>query len=339
MSSPEQRGYHPEKEGQKTAQRFIDQLRSKSPYQRERLNDGALQLTAEKEGPYRVESIESKEHPNVGKAHRLLVEKYGEDEVDPYMPDKPEWDNFGSSWDWHSDSDTHDLGYYMMHTAEKGGNVEAVTASTHIPLKNPDGEMSGDSILQVGWHATKDDGKIPTLGSEVLAESLEAGQARAQRRGENLTMVVAEEGEGQEKVFNEIGGGRLYFRNKQGKLEELRYVQPPLDWHTDSGKPDSEDSPSHLNIALTSGEKTITRDQLIEAVRAIYEYNNLWLPKHWDNQEAYERAKKQIMGKYLEALQRQLKDVDEIQIITAEERDQMKGQKLQFVEHTDADEE
>ena len=178
------------------------------------------------------------------------------------------------------------------------------------------------------------------LRHELYLQSVERGQQLAKKEGKKLTMVATEAGKEDEQFLNSVGSGRLYFRNKDGKMEELKYVQPPLDFDTDTGEVAADvgagESPNHLMIALASGERKISRQKAMEAVRAILRYNNLWTPKDWGKNSVYREMKKKIMA-YAEKLEEQMGDAQELELITADRRVEMKDQGVEFIEHTDAD--
>jgi ribosomal protein S18 acetylase RimI-like enzyme len=228
----------------------------------------------------------------------------------------------------------------------------ATIVAGYIPAQDEQGNGLGYGVLTVGYIAVLSPFRRRGMARELYALLYRQAERAAYVRGESVRLIVEEAVPTVEHILERLGHrARVYFQDAQQRWVEVRYVQPPLRWDQTSGQPtaDAAATPEHLMLTVTDGSRTVSRDEVLAAIRAAYSVNNtldivyrvdpsgqLWttpLP----GPTASERSLNTI-GDLYRSVRAQLDDVTELRLMTTEERAERMQRGEQFLEHTAADE-
>lgn len=203
------------------------------------------------------------------------------------------------------------------------GEVMGAMNASYIPAKSKEKENLGWGFTVVNYVVVDDRFKGHGLADKLYAALDERSHLLAQERGETLNYVVGETVPDPkvERKVNQTGRARLYYDNAGTKME-VPYYQACLEWEED-GSPQSEPVPLHLVAKPTTGGKTIKKADILRLVDGIYDYNSREnanaVPAHVDA--------------VLTRLEQDLEGVEELEMISQEEREAVKARGVVFLEH------
>lgn len=127
------------------------------------------------------------------------------------------------------------------------------------------------------------------LATELYQSVFERCLAKAKKEKQIIKCII---GEGETKVemenfFNQMNRKRVYFEDEGGNVHEVPYLQPPLKWDKETGRPinpwtgevsSKEDIEKcsariHLMIRMVDGRQRFEAKEVLSFVKTLYEDN------------------------------------------------------------------
>ena len=205
-----------------------------------------------------------------------------------------------------------------------------------LPLLNRGFEpiIGKEAMVYLAYAVTDEPFRHQGLVSKAYDKFLE--EARQEARSEDFQIKghICEAHEGAEDFLNKKGYRRLYSKEKDGRLIEVPYVQPPLRWNRQTGKAESASVPEHLMISLADGSNSVRGEKLMEYVRGIYDNNSYMWEEAFDeaNRDESYNVHERAIRKYANDIESKVKG-KEVVMLSHQEREQLQGQGAVFVEH------
>ncbi|MBX4187402.1 MAG: hypothetical protein KW802_04105 [Candidatus Doudnabacteria bacterium] len=319
-----------EQREQQPALKMVDKLVAESKYSRS--NVDSPNATIERDGQkFSIEAIESRENKDLNKVQKLLVDTFGKEEVDPVAVLKAAVEG-KTSWN------TEDITKYAITVLkDEKGKVQSMIGGGLLELQK-DGKPTGEATFMIGYAVTSKDARQGGLAREAYVSALLKASQEAQTRGLKLVSASGECTGTSEKFWNSIGWKRAY--GEQGdpnKLEELKYVQPALDFSEKTGKvaKDAGVAPEHLMLDNFT-DKPLTKEQALQTVEAFYRWCNQWPREAFKSDEAYKTHLSHV-NEIKDKFQSQLNGLGELKMMSAAERAAAMQSGTNVTEHKDAD--
>lgn len=206
------------------------------------------------------------------------------------------------------------------------GEVAGAMNASYIPARDKEGKALGWSFVVVNYIVSEVKGAAMGL---YAALDQKCG-AIAASRGETVKYTVGETVPEVEGLVNKTGRARLY-AEKNEVMFEVPYFQAPLEWEQD-GSPKTLPVPLHLMAKSSTGEKTITKEDVLRIVDGIFDYNSRGNARTVCDAAAYVAACAEVDATY-RSLEKKLEGVGELHLITKAERDALKEEGTLFVRH------
>ncbi len=308
----------------------IEKLQSESSF--ERSDKHSANCTIESEGKkFTIEVIEKGDDPKINNVHRLFKKTFGAEEVDPPKVTREAVD--GHSPDWN----TNFPKYRIVTIKDELGRLVTAFTGAQLDLLDEKGQTTGEAVYSVGYAVTSSTARQKGLAREAYISALVDATNEAKKENKTLKFSIGECTYTSEKFWNSVGWKRIYAKTGDNQYEELKYVQPALDFDEQTGKPteDAGECPEHLMVDSFGGNPPDARE-LGRLHEALLHYNGDWPASAFENEKAH-----QANGKYMGGFKRKFTDYlekhSELVYLDAEERKAMKEQGVKIKEHTAAD--
>ncbi len=321
------------------------ELREGNGYERTMLPDGRLELKNEAGETYYLEALDAEKKKEVHEIQEFMEKVFNPEEIDPEEVTLQELEKQGKP-DRRAD--------YMLQMIKDGrGDIVGVMNAAYIPARSERGEGQGFGIGTVAYVMVDKEHQKLGLARELYADFYERTGKAAERRGEEMRYIVGECVSTVEPILNKVGGrSRVYFENGAGHWEEPKDYFPPLEFDPDTGLPaeGAGSGPEHIMVSCVNGNRVIVKEDLLTAMRSIYEYNNvlntresiagiedMWQLEQLPGSDG-ERRPLEIIREIYRTLAGQLDGVGKLSLISRAEREEMKSKGIQFDEHRSTDE-
>jgi len=310
---------------------MVDRLVATSKFKRSTTENPNCQLEIN-EQKYNIESIEYGEHPDIEKIQKLMVDTFGQEEVDPEEVLRSAIDG-KTIW-----GSTDATKYRVYVLKNEKGEVQSMVTGGLLDLQK-DGKSTGETMFMIGYAVTSKDARQGGLAKEAYISSIIGAAQEAEAQGKKLSFTAGECTFTSEKFWNKVGWKRAYGQegNDRGIKQELQYVQPALDFIEETGKvaKDASEVPEHLMI--DSFELTEpTKEQVLQIVEAFYRWCNKWPREAFKSDEAYQTHLKYV-NEIEEKFKQQLESLGELTFLSKEERELSQKVGMIIHEYKDAD--
>src|SRR3989344_376183 len=273
-----------ESQKKQPALQTIEQLMSKSKFKR--LNPESATTQIEIEGKkFQIESIEDRESPALAEVQKLLIDTFGEEEVDP---EEILRSAVAGETAWGTTDETKYKVYLIRN--EQG---EAVTAFAggHLDLHGADNRPTGETMFMVACAGTAQNARQGGLAREAYISAVMDAALEAQQNGKQLKFAAGECTFTSEKFWNSVGWKRAYAQSGDKKTyEELRYIQPALDFDEKTGEPAEDAGAVAEHFMVDSfGAETPDKNQIMQTIDAFYRWCNKWPRAAFESDEAFQK--------------------------------------------------
>jgi hypothetical protein len=193
-------------------------------------------------------------------------------------------------------------------------------------------------MFMVAYAVTDEKARQGGLAREAYISAIMQAAKEAQAEGQELAFSAGEAKFTSERFWNSVGWKRVYAaKSGEPSLEELKYVQPALDFNEKTGAiaEGAGAAPEHLMIDSFEG-KPPGKDDILATVRAFYEWCNTWPPEAFENSEALAHHREHVVGIWKEFKQ-QVEESERLEYISKDERIKAKKEGLLVKDHTAAD--
>ncbi|MDO8559138.1 MAG: hypothetical protein Q7R84_02295 [bacterium] len=279
-----------------------------------------------KEGEkFSIERLTNPEDPRVNKVQEMLEKYFRSEEVDPIEVLKQAMTGTMATGE--------KVPSYLIHVAENSkGEIEGLQTGAVCETVDAKGNISKKSGVSLGFYTVVP----PEMRKKGIFKNLfkayeKAAGKDAEERGLRINGSMGEAHDEVEPVFNNQGMKRAYVK-ASGVFFELPYQCPPVDWNTETGKPEegAGTMSEHLMLKLTSGKNKVSGKQIMEMVRGMYNYNNYREEEYFKSEKAYKDH-----TKFVKRIEQNLTDFvagKTVYLLDAKEREAMKKKGVQFSE-------
>ena len=273
-----------------------------------------------------VERIEDPKDPQLKEAHKLLTKTFSSQETE-------------SLADMRAGMEDKDEPYRIYATKNEKGEMAGLQTMATLNMRGEDGKPKEDEALLYGGYVVLP----PEYRGQGHAQAIKSygflkADVEAEMQGRNLTGYMGEVVDAAEPYNNSMGMKRLYTQNEKGQYAEAPYMQTPLDWDSETGKPAKEAGavPEHLMYLPNQSVSGLSGEKLTDMVRTIYAYNS-WVEDDFDSKKAYLAHRAEVQ-KYLDQFAEATSGKN-FQMLSAEERSKMIQEGAVFVENVAKQEE
>lgn len=231
---------------------------------------------------YTIETIERGDDPRLHDVQKLFERTFGKEEVDPE-------EVLRNAVDGHTASGQPDNKYRIITVRNEKGKLVSTFTGGVLELLDEKGESTGESVYSVGYAVTDKRNREKGLAKEAYISALIDATKEAEADGKTLKMAIGECTYTSEKFWNRVGWKRVYSQKEGEKsATELKYIQPALDFDTETGKPteDAGEAPEHLMID-SFGSGIPGKQEVAMAYEALVHYNADWPEEEFDSPDAF----------------------------------------------------
>ncbi|MEK7541439.1 MAG: hypothetical protein AAB533_01165 [Patescibacteria group bacterium] len=262
-------------------------LMEKSRFKRSTVESSNCELEIG-EKKYAIELLDRSDHPDLAQVQTLFEQEFGEEEVDPE-------EVLRSAVEGRTPWGTKDLPYRVYALKDSEGRVLSALTGGLLDMRNADGDPTGETVFMVGYALTPEESRGKGFAREAYISALIGATAEAEEAGKKLSFAAGECTPNSERFWNNVGWKRVYAAESPGETKsynELRYVQPALDFDTATGEvaEGAGESPEHLMID-SFNRMPPNKEQILETVQEFYRWCNLatYPREAFASDEAYQR--------------------------------------------------
>ena len=314
------------------AQQALARLMQSSKFTR--LDASTADTTIENNGQqFQIEMVPDGKSETLSKVQKLFIDTFGAEEVDPEeilrhaVDGENPWGETGQTM-------------YRVHVVKDSkGEVVSTVAGGRLQLFQSDGQPMDKQMFMIAYAVTDKNARQGGLAREAYISAIMQAAKDAQAEGKKLSFAAGECTSTSEEFWNSVGWKRPYAESasQPGTYEELRYVQPALDFDPATGAP-TEDAgvvPEHMMIDSFEGTPP-TKEDVLAAVRAFYTWNNTWPEKAFDNPEAFAKHREHVQEIWKE-FKKQVQETGSLTYLDKKSRAEQMRSGLRIKEHDEAD--
>jgi hypothetical protein len=231
-----------------------------------------------------------------------------------------------------------DLTRYRIFIAidQRTGETISIFSGGLLDLITLNAPLDREAMFMEAYAVTRIDSQNLGIFRELYMSSLMQAAADAQAERKLLTMVVGECTWHSERAWNAMGQKRIYIETDVAEYTELPYIQPPVDWDSQTGlaSEGAGNVPEHLMLEFFDSNPT--KEGIVAAIDGIYRWNNMaprdFFSSHW----AYVVHKHHIEQQKTR-LENFLHDNGDLKLLLASDRDGLRKQGITIHEYADAD--
>ncbi|MBI2041659.1 MAG: hypothetical protein HYT20_01390 [Candidatus Nealsonbacteria bacterium] len=321
------------KDRAKLAQELGERMRAKSAKVTRAENEGPINKESAKtvfetkEGEkFSTERLTNPEDPRVNKVQEMLERQFNKEEVDSIETLKQAMAGIMKTGE--------KVPPCLVHVAENiKGEIMGVHTGAVCETVDAKGKVSEKSAVSLGFYTVVSPEMREKGVWKNLFKAYEKAAAKyAKERGIKINGYMAEAHDEIESPLNKQGAKRAYIK-AEGVLFELPYEQPPVEWNSETGKPEEGAGtvPEHLMLKLASEKNKVSGKQIMEMVRGMYLYNNYREEEYFNSKEAHKEH-----TKFVKRIEQNLADFvagKTVYLLSAKEREAMKKKGVQFSEY------
>src|SRR4030042_3515120 len=204
-------------ETHRNLERILSEIKEKSRFQRERITSSREEISSPENGEFAIDRVSD---PETSEAEEIckFIGKFDPEEVDvDEIKINIQDDRYA---------------YYVVRDKEK---IVGCIQNSHIEnLDNRD-----EIMIFIGHVIVSPEYWRKGLATEFYQSVFERCLAKAKKENQIIKCIV---GEGETKVemesfFNQMNRKRIYFEDEEGNVYEVPYLQPPLKWDNETGRP------------------------------------------------------------------------------------------------------
>lgn len=312
------------------AWQMIERLQKESKY--ERSDTHSANCTIECEGKkFRIEVIESREDPSLSEVQQIMLDTFGEEEVED---EEVMRSSIAGKTKWGTD----DSLYRIVTMRDEQEKIVSIFTGSQLEMLDEEGEPNGESVYFVGYAATTPEAQQKGLAREAYISAMIDAAKQARTSGNTLKFAIGECTHTSEEYWNKVGWKRIYAqKGEEKKYVELKYIQAALDFDPETGKiaDDAGEAPEHLMID-SFGRMPPNKVDIKKAYEALTYFCVDWPREAFTSDKAHKTQQK-----YLEKIKTKFnKSIDSATrfiFLDKENREKAKKQGVKITEHTAAD--
>lgn len=248
-------------------ERIISEMKEKTRFQRERISPFRERIFSPENGEFFIDRITD---PNTSEAGEIckFIGKFDPEEVDVDEVKLNIQDD-----------------RYAYYVVRDKGKVVGCIQNSHIEnLDNRD-----EIMIFIGHVIVAPEYWRKGLATELYQSVFERCLAKAKKENQIIKCIC---GEGETKAemenfFNQMERKRIYFEDAEGDVHEVPYLQPPLKWDIDTGRPinpwtgevaskeevEKCSARIHLMVRMIDDRQRFPARDVLSIVKTLYEDN------------------------------------------------------------------
>lgn len=148
------------------------------------------------------------------------------------------------------------------------GDIMQLTLGYLLKLGQEKQEKVSESLLFMGLTISRE--KRKGLGAELNKSVFESALEKAKKEKREIKAIAAAAVDQSEYLANRVGMKRIYFKNEEGDIFEVPYIDAPLNWNFETGEAEAEVLPAHFMLNMIDGKSIVSVEDFMEMVDAIY---------------------------------------------------------------------
>jgi len=258
---------------------IISGLEKRSPYSRQNEDDGGITIFEsenEESEAFKLCRITDPDSKEVGKLVEFMGSHFKPEELESLKKTQS------------AIRDKNNSSYYVLKNS-KGEIVSISLGSLHSFAS--EGETGGEkAFFSFDYVATRKDCGGKKLDRELYMESLKSALQNARTRKQELVALLWGAIDRRVEIFASRGTGLEFqtacFEDAEGNFHEVPFNNPPFSWDKNTGLPIDPETkkpaegnlekygvPEILMLRMINEENEITAKELIDMVKAYWEYN------------------------------------------------------------------
>ena len=247
--------------------RIIREMKSKSPFQREKVSANREKIFSPENGEFFIDRITDSQTPEAEEICKF-IDKFDPEEVDvDEIKINIQDDRYA---------------YFVI---QDGKKIVGCIQNSHIEnLDNRD-----EVMIFIGHVIVAPEYWRKGLATELYQSVFERCLIKAQKENQIIKCII---GEGETKVemenfFNQMNRKRIYFEDEAGNVHEVPYLQLPLKWDKETGRPinpwtgevsskeDIEKCSAHIHlmVRMIDDKQRFPAKNVLSLVKTLYEDN------------------------------------------------------------------
>ena len=247
------------------ARETIGRLIKQSRYRRSTIEspNTAIEIEGKK---FTIERIEDGDSPDVPKVLELFYVGFDAAEVETE-------ESFKNSIEGRTEFGTPVTPYIIFAVKDEEGKIISAFGGTLLDFEGSDNQSEKECALQV-WYIVSDKTiRQNGIARELYISGLMQAVQEADAQNKKLTFAIGECASTAEVFWNKVGWKRIYLeKGNKRTYEELRYIQPPMRWNTETGEiaEDTHEVAQHFMID-SMGPSTHTKQNFLQSSLAFME--------------------------------------------------------------------
>ncbi|MBU6500284.1 MAG: hypothetical protein KGJ89_00400 [Patescibacteria group bacterium] len=313
--------------------RTVKKLQRESKFSRQSPDSpsGEIEINGDK---FKIEAIERSDSPELTEVQGLFERTFGKEEVDSE-------EILRAAVEGKTPFGTKDGVVYKVFVVKNAeGKVVSTVTGGSLDLYDEQNKPTGKKMFMVAYAVTDKECRQGGLAREAYTSAIMDSAIDAESDGKELAFAAGEFTYTSENFWNKVGWSRSYMENPEDpkKYEEVKYVQPALDFDEDTGLPaeGSGEAPEHLMID-SFGQQPPSKIDVMQTVRAFYRWNNIWPQEAFKDNPAAYQAHLDYNNKIADEFEGDLNNNGQLIFLTKEARERARGKGLLFREYAAAD--
>jgi hypothetical protein len=270
-------------------------------------------------------------------ARLRAVQQMMEDTFDPTEVDT--FETLSESVEIGEDPTIEISGYKIICVYNGEGELVALTTGGHLKMLDDKDEPTEVSAYVRCYSICRPEYRQSGLVREAYISAFIDCINESRESGLDFRYVVSEAVSSSEPYQNATNLKRIYVQaGDKHTYREVAYVQPPLDYDSDTGLPAEGAGPAaeHLMVRRFDG-KTPRREDLISLVRTMIVWNALLPKDEFSSTEAYESHRALVKG-YMDQFADSLGAAESnVILLSAKDRIKARNKNILVDDYTDAD--
>lgn len=157
----------------------------------------------------------------------------------------------------------------------KKGEIIAVSSSSLIDYIKPEGDNFNtieprQSTIFISYILTDPKYRQNGLSSSLYQNTYIEAISDARKNQSIIKGIIGESVETAENYLNKMNRKRIYFNDKDGNIQEVKYLCPPLHYDDQKKNTKSNITPEHLMYRALDNQQEFTTTELLSIVKGIY---------------------------------------------------------------------
>jgi hypothetical protein len=285
---------------------------------------------------FEIEALTDKNDPRLSEVQSLLEEVFLSEEVDSEEILRGAIDGitpFGTK-------NEARYKFYVISDSEK--KIVSTFGCVQLDISKYDEISTKETVLLVGYAATKEGIRQKGLAKEGYISALIDGAMEAEARGKRLAFAAGDCVYSSEEFWNKIGWKRAYVKISEKEFIEIPFLQPAFEFDQKTGEiaKGAGVTAEHFMIDYF-GKKSPSKAQVASSIKVFFRDNSLWPAEAFEGNPDEVKKAQQKNAEHVFELEKKIEDflanTPKLIYLTAEARERARQAGLIINDWKEAD--